>query len=156
MKVYALIGIIGLALTAGAQQKPAATAKAPEGTPKATEPAKPADAPKIDQAQVAKELSHDFDEYKLDLLAEDNARNSFTQTDPVGQKAVEILNKALAQSPDFKKAHEESEAKRKLIMDKIDKMRKEQHLGNDWDWNFDQGRFIQKPSPVPPAPAAKG
>lgn len=145
-RIAALI-ILG-ALTAYAQ-KPAAP---PQAQTQKVDPAKPAEIhveQKTATPEQAKALRDQLNLFQLDQLAVQTAEQTFSQTDPVAKKAIEIYKNAVSASPEVQKANAQLETDRKALLAKIDDLRKQQGLDSTWDWDFNTGRFAQtKPSPA--------
>ena len=139
----------------GYAQKPAKAGATPPPAPAA----KPADAPPpasgVSPATV-KELKDALSVLQLDQLAIQTAKSNFANTDPVAKKAMDILNQAIATSPEVKKVTDQEEADRLALLAKIDALRKAQTppLDTTWDWDFNQGKFVKGSQPAPAAPAA--
>lgn len=141
-------------------QKPAADTKAPPPKPAATDTAKPAATPtppaapnagKAATPEQVKELKDALNLYQLDELSIQTAQGAFVQIDPVAKKAMAILTEAMASAPEVKKAKDQSEVDRKALLAKIDELRKSMGLDASWDWDFNQGKFVQgKPTPAAP------
>ena len=150
MKKIVVLSIVALGLVnvaawsqkpAATPAKPAAEAVKPAATPAA--PAKPVD------AATVKSLKDALSIFQLDQLAVQTAQNTASQTDAVAKRAMQVLNEALAASPEVRKAQEQLEADRKALLDKIEVLRKQQGLDQSWDWDFNQNKFVQTKPPAP-------
>jgi hypothetical protein len=146
--LFAAVIVIGT-LTAYGQAKPAA----PQTPPQKVDPSKPA-AVHVEQGTVAmkpediKALKDALAMLQLDQLAIQTAQQTVAQTDPVAKKAMEILKNATETNPDYQKAKAQSDTDRAALLAKIAALRKEQHLDDTYDWDFNQNKFVQtKPEP---------
>jgi hypothetical protein len=158
MKVFVALLLCLSAPTLLAQQSSSA-AKAPHvnaavPTPKAAAPAaKPAEAPKpIDPAAV-KALRDSLEQLQMDGVSVQNARDKVMQTDQIAKQAVGVLNDRMASNEDVQKATAKATEDRTQLLAKIATMRKEQHLDDTYDWDFQRGVFVKSATPPQQAPA---
>lgn len=149
--LFAVIVALSLVNALAWSQKTAATPTKPA----ATEPAKPAakapaETAKPVDAATAKSLKDSLSIFQLDQLAVQTAQNTASQTDAVAKRAMQVLNEALAASPEVQKANAQMEADRKALLDKIEALRKQQGLDSSYDWDFNVGKFVQTKPPTDP------
>lgn len=171
-RVAVLLAIVfWFGVGAGHSQNPTVTKefkdqpKAPEAKKQVAEPAKPATpspppaaAPsgKPITTEQQKALTDGIKLLQLDQIGTQAAKQTASQSDVLVQRAVEILNQALASVPEVKKATDREDTDRRALLAKIQELRGERGLDLTWDWDFNQNKFVKQQAPVPPAavPAA--
>ena len=98
-----------------------------------------------------KELKDAFSLLQLDQIAMQNAQQNFLATDPLGQRALEVLNGVMASNPAVKEATTKADASRRATLDKVAEVRKALGLDDTWDYDFNRNVFLQLPKPAAPA-----
>jgi hypothetical protein len=96
-----------------------------------------------------KELNDILTQFRLDQDDVNIAKNQSSQTDTIAKHALDTLNRALNADPGVQKANAKLETDREGLIDKINALRKQQGLDSTWDWDFNQGKFIQAKPPTP-------
>lgn len=138
-------------------QKPAA--KPPAKTPAPAAAAAPTVTPTTSAATLPPERVKDLKDaltmVQLDQMEIQTAQNKFIATDPIARKAMQVLRDQTESAPEVKKARDQADTDGKVLKDKIDSARKALGLGEEYDWDFNQNKFIQvKSQPgANPAPA---
>lgn len=107
----------------------------------------PVKAEKVTPEQV-KDLQDGLRALQVDGIAVQTAQNTFTSTDPLAKKTLELLQEQIQSSPEVKKAMAEQERDRQALLAKIAALRKQQGLDDTWDWSFSENKFIKVTTPA--------